>query len=119
MSLTFHQYQKSAKETAIYPNSGEERGLLYCALGLAGEAGEVANLIKKGVRDGWDGVKDLHIQEELGDVLWYLSALTEELSVFYKKTGVLSLQHIAEDNLQKLARRKREGTLKAPVGGHR
>ena len=49
--LTFDQYQKQAVSTAIYPGQGEVLGLVYVALGLAGEAGEIANKVKKVLRD--------------------------------------------------------------------
>lgn len=107
-------YQTIIKETAIYP---KEIGLSYCAMGLAGESGEVANKIKKLYRDkeGFikfgmailsvsEGkeVKDT-IKHELGDVLWYITALANEID--------LSLEDIMKANYDKLMKRKEENTL--------
>jgi NTP pyrophosphatase (non-canonical NTP hydrolase) len=101
----FDLYQGKAEETAVYPNKGDN--LYYPALGLAGEAGEVCEKIKKIMRDK-DGdftVDDsLSIGKELGDVLWYLAALCYELD--------LDLSTIARLNLNKLESRKERGVLK-------
>ena len=81
--MTFDEYQKFARSTAIYP---EECKVTYPTLGLCGEAGEVAEKVKKNIRDGksLDGVG-----LELGDVLWYISALADDLGV--------TLEEVAED----------------------
>ncbi len=85
--------------TAIYPGKGEGNWT-YPALGLAGETGEICEKLKKAIRDQ-GGVVDPDrlalIEKELGDVLWYLAALSTELG--------LELQTIAEKNLEKLALR--------------
>lgn len=102
-SLTFDSYQKQAKETAIYPKSA---GVMYPALGLTGEAGEVANKVKKIVRDGYEkSPADWReqIASELGDVLWYCAALASDLG--------LSLGKIATENANKLSSRKKRGTI--------
>mgnify|MGYP003149561134 FL=1 len=102
-SLTFDEYQKEAKKTAIYPKSA---GVMYPALGLTGEAGEVANKVKKIVRDGHaNSPPDWReqISHELGDVLWYCAALASDLG--------LSLGRIATENANKLSGRKQRGTL--------
>ena len=91
------QYQAKAKETAIYP---EDKALEYLALGLTGEAGEVANKVKKVIRDGSSPDNIIH---ELGDVLWYLAMLSTELGY--------SLDTIADKNLWKLANRKTRNVL--------
>lgn len=105
MYMNLSDYQKDSKVTAIYPAIGH--GVVYPALGLAGEAGEVANKIKKIFRDD-NGVitaeKREQLQKELGDVLWYLSQVASELE--------LDLDEIAAGNLQQLASRKQRGTLK-------
>lgn len=84
-------------ETAIFP---ADQGLAYTTLGLAGEAGEIANKVKKVIRDGrsTDGIAD-----ELGDVLWYLAAVANELGA--------DLGDIADANLAKLASRAKRGKL--------
>tara|TARA_B000000475_G_C15939677_1_gene424216 strand:+ start:559 stop:867 length:309 start_codon:yes stop_codon:yes gene_type:complete len=91
------QYQAQAKETAIYP---EDKALEYLALGLVGEAGEVANKIKKVIRDG---TSPNNVRDELGDVLWYLAMLSTEIGY--------SLDTIADKNLWKLANRKERNVL--------
>jgi len=99
----FNAYQRVAATTAIYP---EEHRILYPALGLAGEAGEVANKVKKLIRDGPDGRPDdwrEQISSEIGDVLWYCAALATDLN--------LTLGMIASLNEKKLSARKRAGTL--------
>jgi NTP pyrophosphatase (non-canonical NTP hydrolase) len=99
-----NRYQEEAWETAIYPAKGDN--LYYPALGLAGEAGEVCNKVKKIMRDQ-DGVPTLkqkqEIAKELGDVLWYLATLATELDSH--------LGCIAGDNLEKLADRKKRNML--------
>ncbi|WP_291810376.1 nucleoside triphosphate pyrophosphohydrolase family protein [Limnobacter sp.] len=94
-------YQIAAKRTAIYP---EEAKVTYPALGLAGEVGEVCNKIKKVTRDGLS-IDDIRsdLFKELGDVLWYLSALAHDLDI--------SLDNLAEQNLEKLQTRQQRGTL--------
>ena len=99
----FNSYQRSASKTAIYP---DEHRILYPALGLAGEAGEVANKVKKLVRDGPDNRPDdwrEQIASEIGDVLWYCAALATDLN--------LTLGMIASQNETKLSRRKEQGTI--------
>lgn len=102
--LTFHEFQKKSKETAIYPQRGQN--FVYPTLGLAGEAGEVAEKVKKVLRDK-QGILDAstkkEIVKELGDVLWYVSQLATELDV--------SLDEVARINLEKLFSRKVRGTL--------
>lgn len=102
--MTFEEYQKESLKTALYPNRGEN--FIYPTLGLAGESGEVAEKIKKVLRDK-DGIIDEttkeKIKKELGDVLWYVSQLATELN--------LSLDEIAEVNLKKLLSRLERGVI--------
>lgn len=77
----FNAYQRSAARTAIYP---DQHKILYPALGLAGEAGEVANKVKKIMRDGVDNQPidwKEQIASEIGDVLWYCAALASDLGM--------------------------------------
>ena len=77
----FNAYQRSAARTAIYP---DQHKILYPALGLAGEAGAVANKVKKNMRDGVDNQPDdwkEQIASEIGDVLWYCAALASDLGM--------------------------------------
>jgi len=96
--MRFNEYQEEAKKTAIYP---EQYKVVYPALGLAGEAGEVAEKVKKHIRDGVLNVEDL--KKELGDVLWYVSALAADLD--------LDLDDVAAANLEKLRSRRARGVI--------
>ena len=101
--VDFNSYQRSAEGTAIYP---DQHKIIYPALGMAGEAGEVANKVKKLIRDGPENRPDTwreDIASEIGDVLWYCASLASDLN--------LSLGMIASQNLIKLDKRKAKGTL--------
>lgn len=93
-------YQKVAKSTAIYPR---EQAIIYPSLGLTGEAGEVANKVKKIIRDGQNKNTIQEISNEIGDVLWYVALLADDIGC--------KLSDIANDNLIKLANRKKNGTI--------
>ena len=101
MPKTFNKYQERASATAIYDN---KFSVLYPALGLAGEAGEVADKVKKIIRDNKSLVEEKEgIAKELGDVLWYVNAIARDIGY--------SLEEVAEMNLVKLESRKERGTL--------
>ncbi len=94
-----NEYQDMAAATAIYK---AEHQVIYPALGLAAEAGEVANKVKKIMRDGTfdrEGIAD-----EVGDCLWYIAALCRDLNV--------EMSEVAKKNIAKLKARKEKGTLK-------
>jgi NTP pyrophosphatase (non-canonical NTP hydrolase) len=96
--MDFSDYQRRSRATALYPGLGES--LAYPALGLCGEAGEVAELVKKALRDEGGALsaeRRDRLAQELGDVLWYLAQLTTEAG--------LDLDAIATANLEKLASR--------------
>lgn len=99
-------YQQLCTETQIYPR---EHAVFYPALGLAGEAGEVANKIKKIMRDRKGDVNNLSgeikddIASELGDCLWYISALATDLGI--------GLDGVVVENIRKLQKRKEKGTI--------
>jgi NTP pyrophosphatase (non-canonical NTP hydrolase) len=96
-------YQRLSRRTAQYPR---EAWLAYPALGLAGEAGEVAEHAKKAIRDDAGQVSEERraaMAKELGDVLWYVAQIASELD--------LDLDEIADTNLQKLLSRQRRGVL--------
>ena len=96
-------YQKVALTTAIYPR---EQAIIYPTLGLTGEAGEVANKVKKIIRDGSDKTSEDMVQaisSEIGDCLWYIAILADDVGV--------KLSDIANANLEKLANRKEKGTI--------
>ncbi len=103
--MDFNDYQAAARQTAQYPDMG--RNLYYPTLGLAGETGEVAEKIKKLMRDG-EGVltperRDA-LKKELGDVLWYVAALCSELG--------LSMDDVARQNIDKLRDRRARGAIR-------
>ena len=96
-------YQKVALTTAIYPR---EQAIIYPTLGLTGEAGEVANKVKKIIRDGSNKNDDRMVSEiksEIGDCLWYIAVLADDIGC--------KLSDIANINLIKLANRKEKGTI--------
>ena len=101
--MNFNEYQEKARETAVYPNIGNN--LWYPALGL-GESGECQNIVKKVYRDK-DGNADANdvrmIVKELGDQLWYIAAVASELGV--------SLDDVAQLNIDKLRDRAERGAL--------
>jgi len=102
--MKFTKYQNKSKKTAVYDVGND---YIYPLLGLAGEVGEVSEVISKIRRDnnGFLTVGDkLVLKSELGDVLWYLTQLASELG--------LSLEDIAITNLEKLKNRQEEGTLR-------
>ncbi|NOX63452.1 MAG: nucleoside triphosphate pyrophosphohydrolase family protein [Chloroflexi bacterium] len=97
--MNLNDYQQLALRTA--GNHGDfERTLIYTALGLNGEAGEVAELIKKAFFHGHDLDMD-KLKKELGDVLWYVAVMANALG--------LPLDEVAQHNIDKLARRYPEG----------
>ncbi|PIR73753.1 MAG: hypothetical protein COU40_00775 [Candidatus Moranbacteria bacterium CG10_big_fil_rev_8_21_14_0_10_35_21] len=102
--MEFKEYQEKSRKTAVYPNIGDN--FVYPTLGLSGEAGEVAEKIKKVIRDKGGVVDDETrelIKKELGDVLWYVAQIASELN--------LSLDDVAEGNIKKLADRLERGKL--------
>ncbi len=103
--MQFNDYQERSRATALYPDVG--RNFVYPTLGLVGEAGEVAEKVKKVIRDAGGTVTDekrAEIEKELGDVLWYLAQLATEFG--------LPLDTVAEKNLAKLLDRKDRGVLR-------
>jgi NTP pyrophosphatase (non-canonical NTP hydrolase) len=102
--ITFNEYQIVASKTASYPSVGNN--LSYPVLGLAGETGEVADKIKKIYRDQAGIVTPENvsaIKKELGDVLWYMSALCGELGI--------ELEEVALLNIEKITKRVSTGTI--------
>ncbi len=97
----FNEYQKRCKKTAVYPRIG--KNFTYPTLGLMGEAGELANKIKKIIRDDGGKVtkeRRSEIKAEMGDVMWYLAQLATELH--------LKFGDIAKYNVEKLSKRWKE-----------
>ena len=102
--MELNDYQRESRKTALYPNVG--RNAIYPTLGLVGEAGEVADKVKKILRDKkgiFDKDSKDEIKFEIGDVLWYISQLSCELG--------FDLEDVAIANLQKLSSRKIRGKI--------
>ena len=97
-TVDFKSYQDMASETAVYKT---EHAVIYPALGLAAEAGEVANKVKKILRDG--NFNREAIADEVGDCLWYIAALCRDLNV--------DMKELAKNNLRKLHDRKLRGVI--------
>ncbi|GAJ25240.1 hypothetical protein JCM15457_95 [Liquorilactobacillus sucicola DSM 21376 = JCM 15457] len=94
--MEFNEYQEAAKRT-LY---GNEQVLTNCALGLAGESGQVIDLIKNYTFKGKD-LDRAEMVHELGDVLWYLSQIAAWADI--------SFDEIAENNIQTLNKRYPHG----------
>jgi len=102
--MDFKEYQEKSRKTAMYPD--KDNNFIYPTLGLAGEAGEVSEKIKKVIRDKGGVIDDETremIKKELGDVLWYVSQLATELD--------LSLDDVAQHNIEKLYSRMERNVL--------
>ena len=102
--MTLNEYQQKALETAVYP---EQFRIIYPALGLAGEAGEAADKVKKIIRDNNanfnDEEKRKAIAMEVGDVLWYVATLAHDIGY--------TLEEIGEMNYEKLKSRQQRNML--------
>jgi len=102
--MTFEEYQEKSRRTAVYPSVGQN--YIYPTLGLTSEAGEVADKIKKALRDHGGEVDEERRQNialELGDVLWYVAQIASEFK--------LSLEDIAAQNITKLFSRQDRGVI--------
>ncbi len=106
--MEFNFYQQKTSEYWRYPDAGNN--FLFPTLGLAGEVGEVVSKIKKLMRDkgvftptALSAEDTEELVKELGDVLFYLSAMAKELHV--------NLSDVAQVNLDKIEDRRRRGTL--------
>lgn len=104
VDLTFTRYQREARRTTAYaedaPAALQRERLAVAGLGLAGEAGEVAELVKKHLGHGQPLDLD-RVEKELGDVLWYVSELASALG--------LDLNVVGHRNVQKLRQRHPHG----------
>jgi NTP pyrophosphatase (non-canonical NTP hydrolase) len=103
--MDLNRYKEFTRTTAIYPDAGTGKlpELMYLALGLAGEAGEVANKVKKLFRDGDSEEKRDRLKGEIGDVFWYLARLCDALD--------LNPEDILQANADKLSSRKERGVI--------
>jgi len=103
--MTLDEYQKAALKTAS--RKGQEGEFIHRVLGLVGEAGEVAEKVKKAYRDENGEISEQMLEElkkEIGDVLWYVATLADFLD--------MSLEEIGQINIDKLASRSKRGRLK-------
>ena len=98
-----YSYEELVKITKVYPESAK---FYYAALGLASESGEVAGKFKKYFRGDYNSIEDIKekIVDELGDVLWYVTALAIELDT--------TLDDIKAKNQEKLLNRMRSNAIK-------
>jgi NTP pyrophosphatase (non-canonical NTP hydrolase) len=102
--MLISEYQELSRRTATYPGAGDN--IVYPTLGLAGEAGEVAEKVKKLLRDDGGVLSDERraaLAAELGDVLWYVAQVATEAG--------LDLEAVAQANLDKLLSRQERGVL--------
>lgn len=102
----FSTYSEAVAELAVYRGKGKWGDIVYPTLGLVGEAGEVAEKVKKILRDKQGVIDDEErrtVGLELGDVLWYIVALANEFDY--------TLEDIARMNIEKLTSRKARGTI--------
>lgn len=98
--MNFDDYQDACKQTAVFP---ADKGILYCAIGLSNESGEVLGKLKKWIRGDKELDKEA-VAAELGDVMWYAAMLANELGT--------SLNQVCLNNITKLIDRKERGVLK-------
>lgn len=115
--MTFNAYQLKAFETALYPRCGNKdlgpilSRLVYPIISLGGEVGELQNKIKKMMRDTKrdgsgviiSGANVADMARELGDILWYVSAICTELGIDFET--------VARMNIEKLQARASAGTI--------
>lgn len=97
---TFNEYQGFVKGMKVYP---ERHAIVYPALGLAGESGEIAEKIKKWLRKDNELDREALLME-LGDPLWYIASLADDLGY--------TLQDVINANVSKLTSRKERGVIK-------
>ena len=101
--MQVNEYQEAALVTAVYP---EDKRIIYPALGMCGEAGEVADKVKKVIRDNNQQFTDerkREIAKEIGDVLWYCATMAHDIG--------FTLEEVAQMNIDKLASRQQRGKL--------
>ena len=102
--MEFNEYQERCMKTAIYPEL-LGNNVVYPVLALCGESGEVAEKLKKILRDKAGKISDddkVELKKELGDVLWYLAAISKELDI--------RLDEVAQANIAKVESRKQRNT---------
>ncbi len=104
--MNFNEYQKKALKTALY-SGNKFTDLTHWVLGTVEEAGEIAGRFKRIIRDQDSKITEANRQEmasEIGDVLWHLAVLSQELDIPFDQ--------VAKQNLAKLADRQKRGKIK-------
>lgn len=102
--MNLDEYQKAALRTAAPRDKKNE--FLHLVLGLVGESGEIAEKVKKIIRDHDSDLSKVDIEDlkkELGDVMWYIAVIADYFDI--------SLSEVGEKNIEKLASRKKRGVL--------
>lgn len=104
--MKFDDYQQTIEKFAVYPREAQLTAIAYLTLGLNGEAGEVAEQVKKAIRNEGQITDERRakILDEIGDVLWYAARLASEFGA--------SLSDVAEQNVDKLEARRMQKNLK-------
>lgn len=97
-NYTLNEYQAACFETRL-PTASPE----YMLFNLAGEVGELHSLVAKGIRDGRKFDYELNVKKELGDILYMIAAIAAD--------NGFTLEDVAQSNINKLFKRKEEGTL--------
>jgi NTP pyrophosphatase (non-canonical NTP hydrolase) len=99
-SYSFREYTGFVKSMKVFP---EKFAIIYPTLGMMGEAGEVSEKVKKWMR-GDRELDKAELVKEVGDVLWYVTALADDLGY--------TLEDVALMNIEKLASRRDRGVVK-------
>ena len=100
--MELNEYQRETRRTAVYP---QELKIIYPTIGLAGETGEVAEKVKKVIRDHigeFSETQKAEIAKELGDVLWYVASIAADMGYTMDDIARLNIEKIrtrAERNL--------------------
>lgn len=98
--MEFEEFQSWSRTTAVYP---KDEAIEYTYMGLVSEVGELGGIFKRIIRDETYPDRETLIKE-IGDVLWYLTRLTDECSI--------SLEEVAEANRVKLEDRRSRNVIK-------
>ena len=98
--MTVQQYDEFVLSMKVYP---EQHAIVYPALGIAGEGGEIAEKVKKWLR-GDRELDKTEVAKELGDVCWYIASMADDLG--------FTLEQVIQMNVEKLTSRKERGVQK-------
>ncbi|MFA6130714.1 MAG: nucleoside triphosphate pyrophosphohydrolase family protein [Patescibacteria group bacterium] len=93
--MNFSEYQEKSRKTALYPDLG--KNFIYPTLGLCGESGEIAEKVKKIIRDEGGVIteeKRVELKKEFGDVLWYLAQLATEFGMDFDDVALTNIEKL-------------------------